>query len=90
MWLLAELPQLQAAGSPAFREVSQAAAVVDLAFGDVIAAYRDHHVDLLGHQPDSILFSPFFLARVCEAVLAQGAPWARRTDTPRKTTGKVT
>ena len=43
--------------------------------GDVLKAYRAHHADLLAHQPDADLWQPLFLARVCEAVLNQRAPW---------------
>lgn len=74
-WLVEQADALQAAGSPAFRDVTQARAVVELAFGPVLAAYREHHRDLLAHQTDRALFNAFFLARVCEAVLAQGGPW---------------
>jgi len=30
---------------------------------------------LLFHQRDAALFTPFFLGRACEAVLAENAPW---------------
>src|SRR5262249_45196950 len=40
-----------------------------------LAAYRQHHRDLLCHLSDKALLQPFFLARVAEAVLAQGGPW---------------
>src|SRR5205085_2119383 len=42
---------------------------------NVLPAYRRHHADLLAHQNDRDLYQPFFLARVFEAVLAQGGPW---------------
>lgn len=77
-WLSTQAEALHAADSPAFREVTQARAVADLAFGPVLVAYREHHRDLLAHQPDSGLFTSFFLARSCEAVLAQGGPWDER------------
>jgi hypothetical protein len=69
-----KLAALQAEGGAAFRDVSQAEAVLAL-FGKVLAAYREHHADLLFHQSDRDLFQPFFLARVFEALLTQGAPW---------------
>src|SRR5262245_5071623 len=74
-WLRHESDKLQSSGSAAFRDVSQATAVIGLAFDKVLRAYREHHADLLAHQPDAVLFAPFFLARACEAVLQQGGPW---------------
>src|SRR5215203_2853915 len=74
-WLSAQADALHAANSPAFRDVTQAKAVADLAFGPALAAYREHHRDLLAHQPDAALFNSFFVARTCEAVLAQGGSW---------------
>jgi hypothetical protein len=73
--LRAKLETLKSGGGSAFRDVRQAEAVLALAFTKVLAAYRRHHADLLFHQRDQELFQPFFLARVLEAVLAQGAPW---------------
>src|SRR5262249_27067435 len=71
-WLRKRLSQLHSSGAPAFRNVSQAQAVLGLA-GQVLAAYRTHHADLLAHLDDCDLFGPFFLARVLEALLAQWA-----------------
>ncbi len=59
----------------AFRDSSQAEAVLELAFLRLPAAYRQHHQDLLFHQTDADLFTPFFLAVAVEAVLGQGSPW---------------
>src|SRR5262249_928976 len=70
-WLGEQAEVLHAAGSPAFRDVAQVQAVAKLAFGPVLTAYREHHRDLLAHQTDSALFNSFFVARTCEAVLAQ-------------------
>ncbi len=75
-WLLEQADQLSASGSTAFQDVGQARAVIQLAFGPALTAYREHHRDLLGHQTDAGLFHAFFLVRVCEAILAQGGPWA--------------
>ena len=83
-WLSRQADALHAGGSPAFRDVAQAKAVVGLAFGPVLAAYREHHRDLLAHQTDAALFNSFFLARVCEAVLAQGGPWDERDRIVRR------
>jgi len=74
-WLTHELDLLVTSGSAAFRDPTQARAVIDAAFVQLPAAYRAHHADLLAHQPDSALFGPLFLARCCEAVLKQGQPW---------------
>ena len=49
----------------------QAEAALTLA-GRVLPAYRAHHADLLAHLDNRDLFTPFFLVRVFEAVLAQG------------------
>ena len=62
----------------AFRQADQAAAVLHLAFDEVLPAYRDFHRDLLFHQSDESLFQPFFIGRVCEAVLTAGSPWDER------------
>jgi hypothetical protein len=73
--LLAELERLRQQGSAAFQDADQAQAVLRLALGELPAAYRVHHADLLFHQRDIDLLQPFFLARACEAVLAQRGPW---------------
>ena len=74
-WLSHELEQLVASNSAAFRDPTQARAVLSAALGRLPAAYRAHHADLLAHQPDSMLLGSFFLARCCETVLKQGPPW---------------
>ena len=61
--------------SDAFRAVEQAEAVLRLLFDAALPAYREFHRDLLFHQTDEQLFQPFFIGRVCEAVLRQGGPW---------------
>jgi len=61
--------------SEAFRNAEQAEAALRLVFDVVLGGYRRHHRDLLFHQSDEALFQPFFIGRVCEAVLAQGGPW---------------
>jgi hypothetical protein len=77
-WLEAELVALQASDNAAFRDATQARAALDLVFSHALPAYRHHHRDLLSHLSDEDLFVPFFVARVCEAVLSQGAPWDER------------
>jgi hypothetical protein len=74
-WLRARLGSLQAGGAAAFRDVTQARAVLGVVFERLLPAYRTHHADLLAHRTDRDRFQPFFLARACEAVLAQGGPW---------------
>ena len=59
----------------AFRQVDQAEAVLALVFDVALPAYREFHRDLLFHQTDALLFEPFFIGRMCEAVLQQGGPW---------------
>ena len=59
----------------AFRQVDQAEAVLGLVFDAALPAYREFHRDLLFHQTDETLFQPFFIGRMCEAVLQQGGPW---------------
>jgi hypothetical protein len=71
-WLASRLRELHAAGSGAFRDVTQAEEVLDLV-RRTLSAYRAHHADLLAHLEDAELFGPFFLARVCEAALARRA-----------------
>ncbi|HEV3344215.1 MAG TPA: hypothetical protein VG125_27815, partial [Pirellulales bacterium] len=66
--------------STAFADTEQAEAVMTLALEHVPAAYLKFHRDLLWHQTPENLLRPFFLARVCEAVLGQGPPWS---DTKR-------
>lgn len=70
-----QLAHLRKSGSPVFTDCSQAEAVLRLAFEALPSAYRRHHADLLFHWSDEELFQPFFLARICEAVLHQEGPW---------------
>jgi hypothetical protein len=65
----------RAGTTDAFRSIEQAQAVLRLVFAHALPAYRRHHRDLLFHQTEASLFQPFFIGRVCEAVLRQGAPW---------------
>jgi hypothetical protein len=74
-WLAHALGELAESGAAAFRDTTQAIAVIDIALGRLLAAYRKHHADLLAHHDDASLFTPFFLARSCEAVLRQSPPW---------------
>src|SRR5262245_24836972 len=64
--------------SAAFRDAEQAASVLELVFDQTLPAYRQFHRDLLFHRTDESLFRPFFIGRVCEAVLRQGPPWDER------------
>jgi hypothetical protein len=58
-----------------FRQIEQAEAVLGLVFDVALPAYREFHHNLLFHQTDETLFQPFFIGRMCEAVLRQGGPW---------------
>jgi hypothetical protein len=59
---------------PAFRDASQARAVIDLVFTRLLPAYRRYHGDLLAHQPGGGLERPFFVMAAARAVLAGGGP----------------
>lgn len=85
-WLTTRLGELHQGGAAAFRDIQQVSAVLDCAFDRVLSAYRRHHADLLFQLTDRELFQPFWVARVCEAVLAQGSPW---DETDRIVTGTL-
>lgn len=72
--------------SAVFSNVEQAQQVLNLVFDHVAPAYRAYHADLLFQVKDSDFEAPFFLARVCEATLAQGGPW---DDAPRIVQGAL-
>jgi hypothetical protein len=74
--LLAERLEQLAASAPAFQNSDQARSVLGLVFDRVLPAYRQHHADLLFHLQPEDFYQPFFVARVVEAVLAQGPPWS--------------
>ncbi len=67
--LAAHLDRLHHSGSSAFKDVSQAGAVLGFTAA-LLPAYRHYHADLLAHLPDEDVFGPFFLVRVFEGVLA--------------------
>ncbi|MBM4094035.1 MAG: hypothetical protein FJ276_32200, partial [Planctomycetes bacterium] len=69
-----ELPGLSRR-SASFEDIEQAHAVLVLAREQVLPAYLRFHDDLLFHQTDEFLFNPFFVGRICQAVLQQGPPW---------------
>ena len=75
--------------SEAFRSAEQAKAVLDLVFLQAMPGYRLHHHDLLFHQKDEQLFLPFFIGRMCEAVLQQGPPWGEIDRIVRGAIAKV-
>jgi hypothetical protein len=74
-----QLAALHAAGQAAFRDIHQAAAVLDLALVKLRTDYRRHHHHLLHHQTDDAVFQAGFAVRGLEAVLAQQAPWDEDT-----------
>ena len=61
--------------SEAFENLDQARDVAQLVFAEALPAYRRHHRDLLRHTSEPFLFQPFFVGRMCEAVLTAGGPW---------------
>ncbi len=83
--LLGRLQELEVS-SPVFRDSSQASAVLQLTFKELWPTYRKHHADLLFHLSDTDFQQPLFLARLFEAVLAQGPPW---DETDRITRGAL-
>lgn len=72
----------QAAG---FDDPTQAVAVVKLTFDHVWPAYRQHHRDLLFHLNEADFLNPFFVARMMEAVLAQGGIWKATYEDAERT-----
>ncbi len=78
-WLRSTLCRLERAGG-AFADATQARAAIELVAKQLPKAYCDFHRDLLHHQAPAGLWRPFFMGRVCEAVLSQGPPW---TETER-------
>lgn len=59
--------------TPAFNQVDQARQVLELVFEQALPSYRLYHSDLLFHQTDETLFRPYFVGRMCEAVLRETA-----------------
>ncbi len=76
-FLRAELARLQPT-VPALADAAQANAVIKLVFEECLPAYRRHHADLLFHLSAVDFRQPFFLARMFEAALEQGASWTDR------------
>jgi hypothetical protein len=72
--------------APEFANSAQAEAVIGLTLGEALPAYRRFHADLLFHLSDEQFVQPFFVARMFEAVLAQGGPW---TETERVVRGTL-
>lgn len=73
--LLRERMELLKTQGGAFRDVTQARAVVDLLEHHFRPAYNEFHRDLLGGCADRTLWGPFFWGRAVEAILSQGPPW---------------
>jgi hypothetical protein len=69
------LSSLEKEEAPAFRDATQARAVIRIVFDLLLPAYRAHHRDLLAELPDQDLYASYFLVRAFEAVLAQAGPW---------------
>ncbi len=70
--------------APAFADITQAESVLRLVFEEALPAYRVHHRDLLAHLAEAEFEQPFFLAKLFEAVLEQGAPWSDRDRIVRR------
>lgn len=56
-----------------FENIEQGQSAISLAFDHVFPAYVNHHQDLLGHLEPETLQLPFFLGRIFESILEQGA-----------------
>ncbi len=84
-FLLGEIGQ-RAESSATFRDPEQACGVIPLVFDVVLPGYLNYHQDLLFHQTPETLSRPFFIGRVFEAVIRQGAPW---TDQERILQGAI-
>jgi hypothetical protein len=61
--------------APAFRDATQARAVLHLLCDGVLPGYRHFHADLLEHQPPGGLERPYFVMAAAQAVLRGGGPW---------------
>jgi hypothetical protein len=68
------------AAEPAFRDATQARAVLQIVFDRLLPAYRGFHADLLEHQPPGAIERPFFVMAAAQAVLATGGPWDEAVD----------
>lgn len=75
-FLLGEIEQRSE--SSTFRDADQARAVIPLVFDIVIPGYLSYHQDLLFHHTPETICRPFFIGRVFEAVIRQGAPWTEK------------
>ena len=64
-----------AASEPAFRDSTQARAILEIVFSRLLPAYREYHADLLEHQPPGAIERPFFVMAAAQAALAAGGPW---------------
>jgi hypothetical protein len=60
---------------PTFADVTQAREVIRLTLDETFPAYIRHHGDILFHLEPLELDQPFLLAKMFEAVVAQGGPW---------------
>ena len=65
----------------AFRQADRAMSALNLLCSEILPGYRRFHADLLFHQTDEFLFTPFFIARCAEILLTLEAPWTDRAAT---------
>ena len=77
---------LLAKESEAFNTDDQAGHILVLVRKHFFSDYRKFHADLLFHQTDELLFNSFFLGKVFESILQQGAP---RTEHDRIVTAVI-
>lgn len=85
--LLTMLQGLRRAGDAAFVSAESAEQAVRITLDGIFPAYREWHSDLLGHLNDAELFSPFLVAKMFEAVLAERATAGDGTDSSQLTAG---
>ncbi len=69
-----------------FESTEQAASLIRLVFDVILPEYKKFHGDLLAHQGEEALYQPFFIAKACQATLAQEGPWI---ETPRIVRGAL-
>jgi hypothetical protein len=66
-----------------FETTEQAAESIRLVFDAVLPEYKKFHRDLLAHQDEEALYRPFFIAKACQATLAQEGPWSETSRIAR-------
>lgn len=72
-WLRLQCPRLSEEGGSAFKDLSHAVAMLEILKQKLIPEYGRFHTDLLGHVTSRELFSPFFIVRMIETLLAESS-----------------